>query len=343
MALMGLTLLECGTPASDADLQKAATVVRAAAPRLAHTYSLATVILFLERLGDERDTELIQLLGLRLMAGQTGVGSWDYLCPLLGREEEQALLRYLKSYPAEASEPPKDLAGLPGRLPSLPVLLGPSRQSAQMGYGGGDNSNAQFAVLALWVAQRRGLNVRPAMVLADRHFRQTQHGNGSWGYVGRDTSRPASMTCAGLLALAVARSVSAKAQGGGGPERDEAIEKGFTFLAEHVGSDARRGSSEGGRIIQAASWGDLYYLWSLERVAMVYNLKAIKGKDWYAWASKVIVAAQQADGSWHDAFAGPADTCFALLVLHRVNVAKDLTDSVKRVISIKDIEGAGNR
>ena len=28
---------------------------------------------------------------------------------------------------------------------------------------------------------------------------------------------------------------------------------------------------------------EMYFLWSVERVAMLYDLKTIGGRDWYAW------------------------------------------------------------
>ena len=78
-------------------------------------------------------------------------------------------------------------------------------------------------------------------------------------------------------------------------------------------------------------------------VAVVYDLQKIGGKDWYDWASKAIVAAQKDDGSWADAVPGPVDTCFALLVLKRVNVVQDLTTEVKKLINLKDLERPANK
>jgi hypothetical protein len=142
------------------------------------------------------------------------------------------------------------------------------------------------------------------------------------------------MTCAGLLGLAVGRTVLAEPNGG--QVRDPSIEKGVAFLATQIDVPKAQGSS--GKIIGADAHGDLYYLWSLERVAMVYDLKKIGGKDWYAWAARVLLASQKGDGSWAELYPGPIDTCFALLVLKRVNVAKDLTKDIKKVINIKELQ-----
>jgi hypothetical protein len=45
-------------------------------------------------------------------------------------------------------------------------------------HGGGDNSNTQFAALALWTAQRYGLPVDQAMARLEARFRQAQNPDG---------------------------------------------------------------------------------------------------------------------------------------------------------------------
>jgi hypothetical protein len=103
----------------------------------------------------------------------------------------------------------------------------------------------------------------------------------------------------------------------------------MTYLSKLIGTNpALRGMK---RVVGANAWGDYYYLWSLERVGVIYNIKEINGKDWYDWGSKIIVTNQQADGSWKEAFPGAVDTCFALLFLKRVNVAEDLTTRLKKM------------
>ena len=70
-AFPGLTLLECGVPANDPAIQKAAKFVRDNCSDLQTTYAIALAILFLDRLGENnRDDRLIGELALRLVAGQ---------------------------------------------------------------------------------------------------------------------------------------------------------------------------------------------------------------------------------------------------------------------------------
>ena len=74
---------------------------------------------------------------------------------------------------------------------------------------------------------------------------------------------------------------------------------------------------------------DLYFLWSLERVGVLFNLPKIEDKDWYAWGAKALLAKQARDDSWAgSSYFGSSsivDTCFALLFLKQANLAQDLT------------------
>ena len=78
---------------------------------------------------------------------------------------------------------------------------------------------------------------------------------------------------------------------------------------------------------------DLYFLWSLERVGVLFDLKKIEGKDWYAWGRAPLLERQQDDGSWKDGhYVGNSvvlDTCFALLFLKQANLAGDLTPKLR--------------
>ena len=96
-----------------------------------------------------------------------------------------------------------------------------------------------------------------------------------------------------------------------------------------------------GSIFEADAWGDLYFLWSLERMAVIYDLKTIGAKDWYTWGVDILLANQKAEGHWHDRFPGVPDTCFALLFLRRANLAKDLTDKF-RLLRGESISNAPN-
>jgi hypothetical protein len=153
------------------------------------------------------------------------------------------------------------------------------------------------------------------------------------------------MTCVGLLGLAVghgfAQETAGAGKGGkeGGPAKkqkeDAAIQRGLKKLGQYVGDPIGNGGV-GGQT-------NLYFLWSVERVGVLYNLKTIGNKDWYDWASKILLRQQARNGSWWTrGYAGSSstiDTCLALLILKRTNLVRDLTDSL-HMLAITDPDGS---
>jgi hypothetical protein len=350
--LVALTLLECGVPANDPVLARLTQLIRADADKLSETYSLSLAILFFDRLGDEGDKKLMRLLAARLLAGQQRDGGWTYDCLALSAADAQLFLTYLDSHPLSAATPrssPADSgrADKPSARDSLPatvkdravVVYDPKVQVPVQGIA--DNSNTQFAILGIWAARRHGVPVERSLALIAARFRQSQNPNGSWGYHSHTKVYRDSMTCAGLLGLAVAR---ASEGGRESAEKDPAITRGLEFLSAKVQKPSARQPRNPNRprqarlksLVGAEAFGDLYWLWSVERVAVIYNLATLGDKDWYAWGAGLLLDAQADDGSW-DARHGPViDTCFALLFLKRVNVAKDLTHQLQMIGPVRD-------
>jgi hypothetical protein len=187
------------------------------------------------------------------------------------------------------------------------------------------------------VARKHGLPVDRTLAMVEARFRSSQNNDGSWGYTEHSSERPDSMTCAGLLGLGVGQGIVRAPDARGDAPKDPQIEKGLRFLSRSVGRDTgpRMGP---GRILGVQSLGDLYYLWSLERVAVAYDLQTIGGKPWYPWGASMLVEHQHPDGSWADNFPGTIDTCFALLFLKRANVARDLTARLKNLGNLAELE-----
>jgi len=365
-ALAGLALLESGVPANDTSIQKAAGAIRPACLELDDiytTYSLSLAILFLERLGDPADEILIQSMAARLLAGQNAAGGWTYGCPKLAEEEMHRLTTLVQERRLAAVKPKQPPASQEKRAPSpLPneirgVLARLERQGIreQAGLdnllgGGGDNSNTQFAILALWAARRHGMPVEQALALTEARFRRSQQVDGGWGYmpalagmpgVGNSTS---SMTCAGLLGLALGYGVAVlrtePQPAIGKPNTNRATRDITSDLPVRAGLLAL-GTTIGGPSIPsppsplpAGARGeslavDYYFLWSVERVAVAYDLTTINNRDWYAWGSEILVSAQQPDGGWRGKYGLDIDTSFALLFLTRANVTGELTAHFK--------------
>jgi hypothetical protein len=194
-----------------------------------------------------------------------------------------------------------------------------------------DNSNTQFAILGVWVAGRHGVPTERTLALAARRFRRSQVLDGAWGYKYRASETRTSMTAAGLMALAVGHGLDqGSAEGGPKKVEDAAIQKGFKALSESIGKPLG-GLKKGHSLANI----NLYTLWSIERVGVLFNVRQIEGKDWYHWGAEILVDAQKPDGSWHPTGAGyfgstpPLDTCFALLFLKRANLVKDLSKKVE--------------
>jgi len=355
-ALPGLTLLECGIPADDPAVQRAAVFVRKGVPNLAATYELALAILFLDQLGDPADEPLIQSMGVRLMGGQGRDGGWSYNCPSIS-ESEARWLTNLIQHPDQNK--PKDPDAKPEKrtVKDLPKEIQDqlaSLNSLSPPTGTNDNSNTQFAALGLWAARRHGIPVDKALERLDQRFRTTQHADGGWGYIsmaglpgpattgGVMDNSTATMTCAGVTCLAVARGPKAEAAVESGKatdlSNDAVLTKGLAALGRAVeapvGQDGQ-GPSAGGKTF--------YFLWSLERVGVLFDQDKIGGRDWYDWGADILIANQNADGSWHGEYPPVVDTCFALLFLKRANLAEDLSKKLHRSARIdKPAEPAAN-
>ena len=345
-ALAGLTLLECDAKPDDKAVRLAADAVRKASLTLTHNYSIALSILFFDRLGDPADVPLIESLTVRLLAGQTASGGWHYRSPPISDAEMRRLQAQLNQRKELAGrrEPPKrgDRRRTASELPMeiQQQLAALRRVGGAPATVGSDNSNTQFATLALWVARRHGLPVEDALKRVETRFRTSQHADGGWGYFeqgmrGPMTGSTASMTCAGLLGLAVADGHTLETRpaksGSKAPTalgKDPKIRRGLLALSTAIGSPSDEGRKPGERPLRGGAVGGrtYYFLWSLERVAVALDLKTIGKKDWYAWGADILLANQQEDGSWQGFYGDcGADTCFALLFLKRANLAPDLT------------------
>ncbi len=188
---------------------------------------------------------------------------------------------------------------------------------------GGDNSNAQFAVLALYEAQRIGATVsRQTWEMAANYWRSTQNGDGSWGYVPGDVGS-GSMTCAGIggLAICTAALESGDAIVEGNrvlccrPHKDDdKLEQGIEWLAQRF-SVSRNPRPEGGG--QACTF---YYLYGLERAGRLTAHRFIGDHDWYREGAEYLVREQDSlshywQGSWHAERNPHISTALSLLFL----------------------------
>jgi hypothetical protein len=360
-ALGGLTLLECGVPADDPVVKRAAQFVRKGCVACDKTYELALSILFLDRLGDRKDRYTIEVLAARLIAGQTPTGGWTYKCPVLTTVQHKSLMAALRAKKLTPARLRADVRGLPVlQDPAKLVPVEPPDKRHVAIWGTTDNSNTQFAMLAIWAARRQGLPVERTLKLIVNRFETHQNPDGSWAYdyrLGGGMPERPPMTCVGLLGLAIGHGmarddtanqpVEALALGivgfpGPAPvllaverinkqlaareavkqgQQDQRVLGGFVALNKHIGMPAGR--------MENLPQVSIYFLWSVERVGVLYNLARVGEKDWYRWGAEILVANQQPAGHWqgggYPGSTPASDTCLALLFLKRANLASDLT------------------
>ncbi len=190
---------------------------------------------------------------------------------------------------------------------------------------GGDNSNAQFAVLALYDGQRVGVEVkRETWELAQQYWASTQNEDGSWGYVPGDAGT-GSMTCAGIGGLYVS---SAALESG-----DASVDNGqVTCCRPHVPDNRLERAIEwlGSRFSvthnpRPAGGGQsclYYYLYGLERAGRLTANRFIGEHDWYREGAEFLVREQDSlshfwKGNWYAERDPRISTAMALLFLSK--------------------------
>lgn len=304
-ALCGIALMECNVPTSDKQVQAAYRVVKAAAndARFNYTYSVCLSMLFLDRYHKGK---------------------------LNNHGDAAAILRL-----------------------GLLIANGQSNDG-RWGYnlpgGAVDNSNTQFCVVALWIAKKyckpKSNQLRiitQALYNTEKKMRASQTQEGGWTYdpsnvqVGAKTT--GSMTCAGILGIALSSGLRAEQQlasfrGAGGADdggdvvkfldQDPAIAAAKLYLSQAISTFNNPAAVQEGHIT--------YFLWSLERVATLYKWKNknFNNVDWFEIGARYLMSKQQRNGSWNLDFLSGAtiDTAFSLLFLAKSNLLGDLQQAV---------------
>jgi hypothetical protein len=367
--LAGLALVECGVPTSDPGLRLALSGIRHHANELENTYEVALAILFLDRMGERSDSRIIQMLAGRLISAQTPTGGWGYNTTKYTAPESAALLSALRRFSPPQSEPPPSprlrpatlglcikstddvvsrqpppydpvrsrklaIDSLPAKMKRLPVLRDmegliledPKDKGSEPTTGSTDNSNTHFAIIGLWAARKHDVPTDRSFVLLVNRFRTSQGGNGTWGYhyVRGGANGPVQMTCVALLGLAIGHVLNPDPAVR--PEKDPKVVSAFTALSPRIGEPAGRFDNRPS--IKDA--GGLYFLWAMERIAVLYDVRQLDKKDWYRWGAEILIGHQSADGSWTEdgGYHGQhpvLNTAFALMFLKRANLTPDLS------------------
>jgi hypothetical protein len=145
------------------------------------------------------------------------------------------------------------------------------------------------------------------------------------------------MTCVGLLGLAIGRGLRLSTLPGSPPDgkEDPRIMTGLSALYSKIGVPTGQWDKP---VPMRDYREDIYFLWSVERVCMLFDLPTLGDKEWYRWGAEVLVTNQVDTGEfkavrWHEekvktarGFYGPIlKTAFALLFLKHSHPMKDLT------------------
>jgi len=260
----------------------------------AATYANSLLVLALTRIDPAALRKPLQEAADRLLAGQLADGMWNY------------------SVGGSRSGP----------------MGGAGDRAAWRRAGGGqaDNSNTQFAVLALWAAQEIAGHEVPEKTWerVRKHFLNCQTRDGGWPYQkGGRGSSSRTMTAAGIVSLTYALASLDGEEGALERAREhQAVKRGLVALGFGPSASAPRAWE---------TWiGANYYLvYSIERVGTVLDLDI---PTWYVPGARWLVKQQGRDGSWGGAFGGvptsrkskataayPYETSLALLFLTRAS------------------------
>ncbi|HZV04981.1 MAG TPA: hypothetical protein VE999_07865 [Gemmataceae bacterium] len=212
-----------------------------------------------------------------------------------------------------------------------------------------DNSNTQFAVLGLLTAENYDVPMERAMALLDWRFRNSMTLQDGWNYLPANPQMPCptsplSMTGAALMGLALKHGLLLPNRKGRGRDvvvhDDEIINRGFLTLTGMLSDYYASFAFNPAQLDQL----DLYCLWTIERVAVLYNLRTLRDPEgnpaveWYPAGVQLLLPLQRDDGSWNpkgrNCLQEPSvASSFALLFLKRSNLARGLTE---RLIATKE-------
>lgn len=199
-----------------------------------------------------------------------------------------------------------------------------------------DNSNSQFAVLALYEAEQVGVAIDESVwKRAENYWLRMQNDDGSWGYRA-STLNPegfpsgygtGSMTCAGIAALAMTSGVreAARARVEGDDfvccqdVEDEIavrISSGLNWLGKHFSARTNPGRAAG------TDTYFFYYLYGLERIGRLTANRFVGRSDWYREGADALLRRKGAFSQFWNAqkdLAGNncVSTSFALLFLSK--------------------------
>ena len=287
-ALCALALLNVGVEADDPRMQKALKYLRKIPPERTYVVALQTMVFARVKLA--KDRELVLHNVKRRESAQTDQGPFKG-----GSDGNRELIRRNVEW-----------------LESTQIVQGPFKGSwtyPGIVHAYGDQSNCQFALLALHEAERVGVVANEqTWRLAKGYWEKCQNVDGSWGYTGLPFGT-GSMTCAGIASLVFAADQVQPCDARVVGDRIECcvvwpaakvdhVERGIRWLGQHYSVEHNPNNE---------TW-TLYYLYGLERAGRLTARRFIplpprlgqpSRADWYREGAEHLVRTQDnASGSW---------------------------------------------
>jgi len=328
--LVLLTLVHAGLPAEHPILRD--NFQKVLDRSLSDTYNAGLRALLLEKVNRKAYQLQLAEIAQFFVENQCDDGQWAYA----GRNRKLTPTVYApvptvaKKKVVPGATQTMDEGPPPGKEIKLPP---PVRAAAKKT---GDNSNTQYAVLALFAASRSAVVVpKTPWQEVEKWFESKQNPDGGWGYdsaevpgagvVTTDMSS-GSMTTAALTALIVSKFYQGKDW-----KAEASVTRGLDWLGKSFSVTTNPGGP---------SLWHFYYLYGLERVGTISGLSEFGGHRWYKEGAEYLIKTQAADGSWKSAFPiqqqltdQVTDTCFAILFLKRatppLQKPKDIATGVK--------------
>ena len=375
-ALVGLALLEAGVPVNDPVVKSITDTIREAAYTQDTTYQVSLCLMYLDRLGDPADLIRIQILGVRLLVGQNPTGGWGYQCVGASGEDVKWLKALKADQPAGKLHPDLEKYGQALTV-KRGVAGGDDNSNTQFAVMATWMARKHGVPVenALELIEKRFIGTQDPRT---GNWPYSGPGPGS-GLPVMPGGSP-SMYCAGLLGMATAVARREEKRKGEVPNkpppkpkvdptkpndpfynppaaivapkkeearptdtRDLTVQRAFAGLGLTLADQIRGGKGLLHATPNGHGTGDLYFLWSMERVGVIYGVDKIGGFDWYDIGSTALVRSQGNDGTWSlGGYSVDVNTAFAVLFLCRSNLARDLSGKVQKDPSNTEMRaGAG--
>jgi hypothetical protein len=272
---------------------------------LERTYNVAFTAMVLEELDRVKYQGRIAQCAQFLLDNQCANGQWSYGEPSLFAE------------------------GL--KVPPVPAKWKGVRKVTvarqRDGPAAGDNSNSQVAMLGLRACHDAGIVLPSSAVeLAARWWRESQSrvsgvkapalAPEGWCYGKHDHKPYGSMTVGGIASLVICDYIQGK-----DVRKDREVANGMEWLAKNFSVTYNPGPYEHARMEENSQHSYHYYLYGLERAAILYGTEQIGSHFWFAKGMQVLIDGQRPDGSWASGGNPLHDTCFAILFLRKATRA----------------------